>query len=34
MTVAQEEIFGPVVTISPFADEKDAISRRTPCATG
>jgi aldehyde dehydrogenase (NAD+)/betaine-aldehyde dehydrogenase len=25
MTVAQEEIFGPVVTISAFADEKDAI---------
>ena len=25
MTVAQEEIFGPVVTISSFADEKDAI---------
>jgi len=25
MTVAQEEIFGPVVTISPFEDEKDAI---------
>jgi aldehyde dehydrogenase (NAD+)/betaine-aldehyde dehydrogenase len=25
MAVAQEEIFGPVVTISPFEDEKDAI---------
>jgi acyl-CoA reductase-like NAD-dependent aldehyde dehydrogenase len=25
MTVAQEEIFGPVVTISPFEDEKDAV---------
>jgi acyl-CoA reductase-like NAD-dependent aldehyde dehydrogenase len=25
MSVAQDEIFGPVVTISPFADEKDAI---------
>ena len=25
MRVAQEEIFGPVVTISPFADEKDAV---------
>ncbi len=25
MTVAQEEIFGPVVTISPFDDEKDAV---------
>jgi aldehyde dehydrogenase (NAD+)/betaine-aldehyde dehydrogenase len=24
MTVAQEEIFGPVVTITPFEDEKDA----------
>jgi acyl-CoA reductase-like NAD-dependent aldehyde dehydrogenase len=24
MTVAQEEIFGPVVTVSPFEDEKDA----------
>jgi aldehyde dehydrogenase (NAD+)/betaine-aldehyde dehydrogenase len=25
MTVAQEEVFGPVVTIIPFEDEKDAI---------
>jgi acyl-CoA reductase-like NAD-dependent aldehyde dehydrogenase len=25
MTVFQEEIFGPVVTISPFDDEKDAV---------
>jgi aldehyde dehydrogenase (NAD+)/betaine-aldehyde dehydrogenase len=25
MTVAQEEIFGPVVTVTPFDDEKDAI---------
>jgi acyl-CoA reductase-like NAD-dependent aldehyde dehydrogenase len=25
MTVAQEEIFGPVVTISAFEDEKDAV---------
>ena len=24
MTVAQEEIFGPVVTVTPFEDEKDA----------
>ena len=29
MTVAQEEIFGPVVTISPFDDEKDAVRMRT-----
>ena len=27
MKVAQEEIFGPVVTISPFEDEKDAIKQ-------
>ena len=25
MSVAQEEIFGPVVTVIPFEDEKDAI---------
>jgi aldehyde dehydrogenase (NAD+)/betaine-aldehyde dehydrogenase len=25
MSVAQEEIFGPVVTVSPFDDEKDAV---------
>jgi acyl-CoA reductase-like NAD-dependent aldehyde dehydrogenase len=25
MTVAQEEIFGPVVTVTPFEDEKDAV---------
>ena len=25
MTVAQEEVFGPVVTVIPFEDEKDAI---------
>jgi acyl-CoA reductase-like NAD-dependent aldehyde dehydrogenase len=25
MTVAQEEIFGPVVTVIPFSDEKDAV---------
>jgi acyl-CoA reductase-like NAD-dependent aldehyde dehydrogenase len=25
MAVAQEEIFGPVVTVTPFEDEKDAI---------
>jgi acyl-CoA reductase-like NAD-dependent aldehyde dehydrogenase len=25
MTVAQEEIFGPVVTVIPFEDEKDAV---------
>src|SRR5215217_8857497 len=25
MTIAQEEIFGPVVTVIPFEDEKDAI---------
>jgi acyl-CoA reductase-like NAD-dependent aldehyde dehydrogenase len=25
MTVAQEEIFGPVVTVIPFQDEKDAV---------
>jgi acyl-CoA reductase-like NAD-dependent aldehyde dehydrogenase len=30
----QEEIFGPVVTISPFEDEKDAIRQANACATG
>ncbi len=25
MTIAQEEVFGPVVTITPFEDERDAI---------
>jgi acyl-CoA reductase-like NAD-dependent aldehyde dehydrogenase len=25
MTIAQEEIFGPVVTVIPFDDEKDAV---------
>src|SRR5215212_11601452 len=25
MAVAQEEIFGPVVTVIPFEDEKDAV---------
>jgi acyl-CoA reductase-like NAD-dependent aldehyde dehydrogenase len=25
MTIAQEEIFGPVVTVMPFEDEKDAV---------
>ena len=28
MTVAQEEIFGPVVTVIPFEDEKDAVADR------
>ena len=33
MTVAQEEIFGPVVTAIPFEDEKDAIRIANDSAT-
>ena len=34
MEVAQEEIFGPVVTIIPFEDEKDASGSRTTSKYG
>ena len=34
MKVAQEEIFGPVVTVIPFEDEKDAIRIANETATG
>ena len=33
-TVAQEEIFGPVVTVIPFEDEKDAIRIANDVRTG
>ena len=32
--VAQEEIFGPVLTVVPFDDEAEALSSRTTSATG